>query len=364
MPGTDVAAASWYDNGILLLRSLPNPKVEKSGQTSQKAGSAMPVPETLIGRLRIPVIAAPMFLVSGPELVVEACRAGVVGTFPSLNARTTAELEEWLTGIREQLSLAESDPSRIVSPFGVNLIVHRTDGRLAADLDALVRHKVPLVITSLGSPQAVVGAVHSYGGVVFHDVIMATHARKAIAAGVDGIIGVGSGAGGHAGTQSLVSLIREIRAFWDGTLIAAGAIGDGYSVRAAEVLGADFAYVGTRFIATRESRARPEYKAMLVEAQATDIVYTDGVSGVHGNFLAPSLERAGVDAHGLRAGETPGGEPTPLAEEHEAKAWKDVWSAGHAVSTIHDVPTVADLVSRLREEYDAACRLPRNPALR
>lgn len=323
----------------------------------------MPVPQALIGRLRLPVIAAPMFLVSGPELVVESCKAGIIGTFPSLNARTSAELEGWLTEIEDALAVGKSDPSHVVSPFGVNLIVHRSNDRLAEDLGVLVRHKVPLVITSLGNPQEAVRAVHGYGGVVFHDAIMARHAQKAIQAGVDGVIAVGGGAGGHAGTQNIISLVREIRAFWAGTLVAAGAIGDGFAVRATEVLGADFAYVGTRFIATRESRAHPEYKAMLLTSQASDLIYTDRVSGVHGNFLAPSLERAGVDVRRPLSGGQSDEGLKHLGGEQEAKAWKDVWSAGHGVSTIYDVPSVADLVSRMLEEYEEACRLPRSPAL-
>lgn len=319
------------------------------------------VPQALAGRLRLPVVCAPMFLVSGPDLVVEACRAGVVGTFPSLNARTSAGLERWLEQIGA--AVAAAGPGAASSPFGVNLIVHRTNERLEADLAAVVRHKVPLVITSLGDPREVVRAVHAYGGLVFHDVIMARHARKAIQTGVDGIIAVAGGAGGHAGSQSIVSLVRELRELWDGCLVAAGAIGDGFGVRAVEVLGADLAYVGTRFIATRESGADPDYKAMLVSSVASDLVYTDRVSGVHGNFLSPSLARAGVYVDRPSPDDGP---PQPLAVggEGEAKAWKTLWSAGHGVCTIHDVPTVAQLVARMADEYERACRLPPSPAIR
>ncbi len=318
----------------------------------------MPVPPALVGRLRVPVIAAPMFLVSGPELVIAACRAGVVGTFPSLNARGPDELAAWLGQIAAATAAVEGGGTP--APFGVNLIVHRSNDRLAHDLEAAVRARVPLVITSLGDPRQVVEAVHGYGGIVFHDVTMARHARKAIDAGVDGIIAVSAGAGGHAGGQSLVSLVRELRELWPGCLVAAGAIGDGYAVRAAEVLGADLAYVGTRFIATAESRAAPAYKAMLVESAAAHVVYTDRVSGVHGNFLAPSLERAGIDPAAVRDGAPVA---LRLGREQEARAWRDVWSAGHGVATIHDVPAVADLVARMAAEYREACALPPSPAL-
>ena len=314
----------------------------------------MPIPPALAGRLSIPVIASPMFLVSGPELVLEACRAGVVGAFPSQNARTAAALDTWLTRIAAATAAGDGVQP---APFGVNLIVHRTNARLADDLALVVRHRVPLVITSLGDPAPIVAAVHAYGGLVLHDVIMARHARKAIDGGVDGLIAVAAGAGGHSGTQSALSLVRELRELWDGCLVAAGAIGDGFAVRAVEVLGADLAYVGTRFIATRESRATEAYKAMLVASRAGDLVYTDRVSGVYGNFLRPSLAAAGLDPDA-------GGGAASLALGHEAKAWKTIWSAGHGVSTVHDVPTVAALVARMRGEYAEACRLPPSPAVR
>ena len=246
------------------------------------------------------------------------------------------------------------------APHGVNLILHRSNERLDEDLATVVRHRVPFVITSLGNPAAVVQAVHAYGGLVFSDVVHAQHARKAAAAGVDGIIAVASGAGGHAGSQSVISLIREIRRFWDGTLIAAGSISDGAAVRAVEVLGADFAYMGTRFIATREALAQPDYKQMLIDSGAGDVVYTDAVSGTNANFLWPSLERAGYQRAQLAAGV---GKGRLHALTEEARAWRDVWSAGHGVATIDDVPTVAELVERLVAEYRAACALPPSPAL-
>ncbi len=314
----------------------------------------MAVPAAFRNRLNVPVIAAPMFLVSGPELVIGACQAGVAAALPSLNARPLAQLDEWLGRIGAALTPQHA-------PYGVNLILHPSNARLKDDFALCVAHKVPFVITSLGHPGEVADAVHGYGGLVFSDVIHAHHARKAIEAGVDGIVAVASGAGGHAGTQSVFSLIREIREFWDGVLIAGGAISDGYAVRAAEVLGADFAYMGTRFIATRESLAQPEYKDMLVAAGARDIVYTDVVSGTNANFLWPSLEKAGYS----REAALPGHGKAHIKDlADEARAWRDIWSAGHGVAGIHDVAPVAELAARLAQEYRAACALPPSAALR
>ena len=348
------------------------------------------IPNLFKGRMSVPVIAAPMFLVSGPHLVIEACKAGVAGTFPTLNARPIEVLDEWLTLINAELGAAmasaapppgrpkagqDSTPSEAshrhllpreggweegpppVAPYGVNLILHHSNTRLAQDFALVVKHKVPFVITSLGHPGEVVKAVHGYGGVVFSDVIHAYHAKKAIAAGVDGIVCVAAGAGGHAGTQSPFSLVREIREFWDGALVLGGAISDGASVRAAEVMGADFAYLGTRFIATRESMAADDYKRMLLDCAAKDIVYTPAVTGTHANFLWPSLEKAGYTKEMLAS--------TSAREDFGsgAKAWRDTWSAGHGVATIHDVPATAELVARLAAEYRAACALPPSPVL-
>ncbi len=313
----------------------------------------MSIPSHFQGRMSVPVIAAPMFLVSGPELVIEACKAGVAGTFPSLNARPAAQLDDWLTRIDEALAAhREASPDAPCAPYGVNLILHPSNPRLQDDLAQVVRHKVPFVITSLGHPGEVAKIVHDYGGLVFSDIIHAYHAKKAVDAGVDGVIAVCAGAGGHAGTQSPFSLIREIREFWDGTLILAGAISDGASVRAAEILGADFAYMGTRFIATRESMADDAYKQMLVASRAADIVYTDAISGTNANFMWPSLERAGFSREQLAMGF---GKGRIHDMSDEARAWRDVWSAGHGVSTIHDVPPVATLVARLASEYRSAC---------
>jgi nitronate monooxygenase len=321
----------------------------------------MSVPNAFRGNLRVPVIAAPMFLVSGPDLVIEACKAGVAGTFPSLNARPAAQLDEWLGRINAELEAHRAaNPGTPVAPYGVNLILHPSNARLGEDLALLAKHRVPMVITSLGHPGEVVKAVHAYGGLVFSDIIHAYHARKAAEAGVDGIIAVAGGAGGHAGTQSPFSLIREIREFWDGALALAGSISDGASVRAAEVMGADFAYMGTRFIATREAMAQDAYKTMLVDCSASDVVYTDAISGTNANFLWPSLERAGFSREQLSVNFGKG-KIHGIADE--ARAWRDVWSAGHGVATIHDVPPVAELVDRLAAEYRAACALPPSPAL-
>ncbi len=318
----------------------------------------MTVPSLFRGRMTAPVIAAPMFLVSGPHLVIAACKAGMAGTFPTLNARPIEVLDEWLTLINADLGAAmASDPKAPVAPYGVNLILHHSNTRLAQDFELVVKHKVPFVITSLGHPGEVVKAVHGYGGVVFSDVIHAYHAKKAIAAGVDGIVCVASGAGGHAGTQSPFSLVREIREFWDGALVLGGAISDGASVRAAEVMGADFAYLGTRFIATQESMATEEYKQMILDCTAKDIVYTPAITGTPANFLWPSLEKAGYRKEMLDGSD---------AKEDfgsGAKAWRDTWSAGHGVATIHDIPTTAELAARLAAEYRAACALPTSPAV-
>ncbi|KAB2967881.1 nitronate monooxygenase [Zoogloea sp.] len=321
----------------------------------------MTLPVAFRGRLRLPAIAAPMFLVSGPELVAETCKAGVAGSFPALNARSSEQLDAWLSDIDSTLEAARTaGPAAAVAPYGINLILHASNPRVAPDLDLICKHRVPFVITSLGHPGEVVERVHAYGGLVFSDVIHAYHARKAAAAGVDGIIAVASGAGGHAGPQNAFSLVREIREFWDGTLILGGAISDGFAVRAAEVLGADLAYMGTRFIATRESRAQEAYKQMLVDAGAGDIVYTDAISGTNANFLWPSLEKLGHKREELVQG---AGKGKLKALSDEAKAWRDVWSAGHGVATIHDTPTVRALCDRLAEEYRAACALPPSPAL-
>jgi nitronate monooxygenase len=307
----------------------------------------MPLPPLFEGRLSVPAIAAPMFLVSGPDLVVEACRAGVVGTFPALNQRTTEGYEAWLTEIEARLAVAESASRRGPAPFGVNLIVHRTNTRLRDDLEATVRHRVPLVITSLGAVSDIVDAVHSYGGTVLHDVINLRHAEKALEAGVDGLIAVAAGAGGHAGTLSPFAFVAELRAMTRKLIALSGSISHGREIAAARLLGADFAYLGTRFIATQESRADEAYKSMLLASAAKDVVYTPAISGVHANFLRPSIQAAGLDPDDLPTG-------AKLDMGHEHKAWKTIWSAGQGTGSITDIPTTAELCARLAREYEDA----------
>ncbi len=308
------------------------------------------------GTLTLPAIAAPMFLVSGPKLVVETCKAGLVGTFPALNQRTSDGYAAWLDEIAAGLAAARAAGMR-TAPFGVNLIVHKTNPRLMADLTITCKAKVPLVITSLGAVRDVVDAVHSYGGIVLHDVISARHAEKALEAGADGVIAVSAGAGGHAGTINPFALASELRPLCgDKTLVLAGSISNGGSIAAAIAAGADLAYLGTRFIATTESLAQPDYKQMIVDAGSKDIVYTPKISGVAANFLIPSLQRAGLDVTTM--------EPSKGMDlEHEAKAWSTVWSAGHGVAGIHSVVPVGELVAELTEQYRAACsRLSAYPA--
>lgn len=307
----------------------------------------MPLPGDIRSRLSLPVIAAPMFLVSGPELVIAACRSGVIGAFPSLNARPIEQLDAWLNEIKQALS--NSGPAERSAPYAVNLIVHKSNTRAKEDLAVVAEHKAPIAITSVGHPGDVVDVVHGYGGLVFHDVIHLYHARKAIEAGVDGIILVTAGAGGHAGTINPFTLVPQLREFFDGTVILAGTISNGRSVRAAEVLGADLAYMGTRFIATEESRADPAFKEMTVGCGPEDIVYTDKVSGIRGNFMRPSLEAAGLAEAGDGSGKA-----VDMGPKDERKSWKEVWSAGQGVGEIRDVPTVAALVERLKGEYDEA----------
>jgi nitronate monooxygenase len=299
----------------------------------------------LKSRLKLPVVSAPMFLVSGTKLVIEACKAGVLGTFPALNARTTEEFENWLIEIKGELG---ED-----ALYGVNLIVHRSNPRLEADLAICVKHKVPVIITSLGAVSELVDTVHSYGGLVFHDVTNKRHGKKAAGAGVDGLIAVSAGAGGHAGTLNPFALIDELKSFYQGAILLAGSLSHGAHVLAAEVMGADFAYMGTRFINTVESSAQDRYKEMVKEAGASDIIHTPAVSGVPANFMRQSLEEAGFDIDKLNEkGEVDFGDKLTL--DNEAKAWKNIWSAGHGVSCINDIPTTEELVSRLNSEYQTA----------
>lgn len=294
--------------------------------------------------LKLPVVSAPMFLVSGEQLVIEACNNGVVGTFPALNQRTTEGFRDWVIKIKASLK-----PD--AAPFGVNLIVHKSNPRLQEDLKVCIEQKVPLIITSLGAVSEVVEAVHSYGGIVFHDVTTLRHAQKAAEAGVDGLIAVCAGAGGHAGRMNPFAFVGQLREFFHKTILLAGALGRGDDVLAAQAMGADLAYMGTRFIATKESMAQEEYKQMLLKAGSEDIIYTPAVSGIPASFMKESLEKAGILDKILK-GEVHEGEKLSLGDE--AKAWKNVWSAGHGVNTIHDVPTTADLISRLEKEYKQA----------
>ncbi|CAA0082021.1 Nitronate monooxygenase [Zhongshania aliphaticivorans] len=320
----------------------------------------MALPELLENKLQLPAVAAPMFLASGPELVIETCKAGMVGTFPALNQRTSDGFEDWLNTINSALSEFEASTGKKAAPFAVNLIVHKTNPRLEADLALCVKHKVPIIITSLGAVKSVIDAVHGYGGVVFHDVINARHARKAADAGVDGLIAVCAGAGGHAGTTNPFALVAEIRAFFDKTLLLAGAISKGSDIAAAQVMGADLAYMGTRFINTQESLVQEDYKSMIASSQSSDIIYTPNISGVYANFLKPSIEQAGLDPNNLAPktdidfGQELEVDADNKAGEKAGGAWKQIWSAGQGVGAIDNIPTTAELVSTLIEEYHAA----------
>lgn len=314
----------------------------------------MALPSLLEGRLRLPLVAAPMFLASGPELVLACCRAGIVGSFPAKNPRTLDGLDEWLTVIGEGIALPGR---RAPAPFAVNLIVHRSNDVVEGELDLCVRHQVPIVITSLGAVSELVDRVHAYGGLVFHDVINLRHAGKAIDAGVDGLIAVAAGAGGHTGRASPFALVNEIRQVFDGTLLLSGAMATGFDIAAAQMMGADLAYLGTRFIGTRECRAQDGYKEMIVESSLSDIVETDRVSGVNASFLAPSLADTGLhEGNGVTAELEIASElADALDEQGEKRAWRDIWSAGQGVGSIKDLPGVDELVSRLEAEYYDAC---------
>lgn len=306
-----------------------------------------------IKELALPVVAAPMFLISGPELVIECCKNGIVGTFPALNQRTTEGFEDWLVEIETQLKKYEEETGKKAAPYGVNLIVHPTNPRLEADLKVCIKHKVPLIITSLGAVAQVVDAVHSYGGLVFHDIIKKRHAEKAAEAGVDGLILVAAGAGGHAGTINPMPLIAEIKKFYDKTILLSGCISTGRDIASAMQMGADLAYMGTRFINTKESKASEEYRQMIIKAGASDVVYTAAISGVHANFLGASLKAAGILEEDLKKDRK-----IDFGKElnTEAKAWKTIWSAGQGVTTIDNVETVSKLVINLKSEFKSAIK--------
>lgn len=301
--------------------------------------------------LSLPAVAAPMFLISGPKLVIETCKTGVVGTFPALNNRTTEGFDQWLTEIETALDGYKQENGKPAAPYGVNLIVHHTNPRLQADLEVCVKHKVPIVITSLGAVHEVIEAVHSYGGLVFHDVINIRHAAKAASAGVDGLICVAAGAGGHAGTLHPMPFIQEVRNMFDGTILLSGCLSNGRDIASAMQIGADLAYMGTRFINVDESKADESYRQMIIDSSTKDIVYTAAVSGVSANFLKPSLEAMGItkEMWSLKAKVDFGSELD--AAKAEAKAWKTIWSAGQRVATIKDSIPVAELVKRLKGEF-------------
>ena len=304
-----------------------------------------------IDSLSLPVVAAPMFLISGPQLVIECCKQGIVGTFPALNQRSSEGFEEWLIEIKTALAEFEAETGKKAAPFGVNLIVHPTNPRLEADLMLCVKHQVPLIITSLGAVRQVVDAVHSYGGLVFHDVVKKRHAQKAAEAGVDGLILVAAGAGGHAGTINPMTLVAEIRDFYDKTILLSGCISTGRDVASALQMGADLAYMGTRFINTPESKAPEAYREMIIQSGASDIKYTAAISGVPANFLAASLQAAGISEEDLaKTHKVDFGKEL----DTEAKAWKTIWSAGQGVATIGDVLPVAELTAELKKEFKAA----------
>lgn len=315
----------------------------------------MALPDSLHHRLSLPLVAAPMFLISGPELALACCRQGIVGSFPALNQRTSDGFEQWLIQMNDELEADRaSNPDNPPAPYAVNLIVHRTNPRWQADLELCVTHRVPIIITSLGAASQVVDAVHSYGGVVFHDVTNQKHARKAAEAGVDGIIAVAAGAGGHAGTINPFVLVHEIREVFDGTILLAGGLSRGEDLLAAQAMGADLAYMGTRFINTDESQADDAYRNMIIEAVSGDIIHTPAVSGVPASFMRQSLEAAGFPMDKLhQAAEMNYGEKLKPVDD-EAKAWKTVWSAGQGVSQIDDVLSVEALIDRLRREYGEA----------
>ena len=310
--------------------------------------------DQLKSQLKIPVIGAPLFLVSGPELVIAQCKSGIIGSFPALNARPQNVLDEWITRIKSELAKAkEADPKKRIAPFAVNQICHRSNDRLFGDMEICVKHEVPIIITSLRPPEEIVQAAHSYGGLVFHDVINVRHAKKAAEQGVDGLILVCSGAGGHAGTLSPFALVREVKEWFDGAIILSGAISSGSAVASSLALGSDFAYIGTRFIATEEANADQGYKQMLIESAADDIVYSSLFTGVHGNYLKGSIEKAGLDPQNL-----PDADKSTMnfgsGGNTESKAWKDIWGSGQGTGSIKDSPSVEKLVDNLMMEFEEA----------
>ena len=314
----------------------------------------MAIPEILKGRLSVPVMASPMFIISGPELVVAQCKAGVVGSFPSLNARGEGEFEKWLIQITADLdAYNEANPKQPAAPFAVNQIVHKTNNRLEEDLALCVKYKVPIIITSLGARVEVNEAIHSYGGIVLHDVINNSFAKKAIDKGADGLIAVATGAGGHAGTLSPIALIQEIRAWFDGPLLLSGSIASGDAVLAAQAMGADMGYIGSAFISTTEARAVQDYKEMIVDCGADDIIYSNLFTGVEGNYLKPSIVNAGMDPDNLEVSD-PSKMNFGSGGNSKAKAWKDIWGCGQGIGVVSKVQPAGDFVAQLKREYNAA----------
>ncbi|MGV8897671.1 MAG: NAD(P)H-dependent flavin oxidoreductase [Burkholderiaceae bacterium] len=310
----------------------------------------------VLQNLRLPVIGSPLFIASGPALVIAQCKAGIVGAFPALNARPKELLDTWLTQIQSELATYQTThPETIVGPIAVNQIVHQSNDRLAHDVEVCVRHQVPIIISSLRAPpKEMLDAIHSYGGIVLHDVISIRHAQKALEAGVDGLILVAAGAGGHAGALSPFALVGEIRKFFAGPIALSGSIASGDAILAAQAMGADLAYIGSRWLATKESNVSDDYRNAIVESAAADIVYTNLFTGVHGNYLKKSILQAGLDPENL-----PQADKTAMnfgTSGSQAKAWRDIWGAGQGVGLMTDVPTVAEMVARLQDEYDAAKR--------
>ena len=316
----------------------------------------MPLPDILKTGLKLPAVAAPMFIVSNPDLVLAQCKAGIVGSFPALNARGDGALEQWLKRITEELDAHnQANPDNPAAPFAVNQIVHRSNQRLEEDIELCVKYKVPIVITSLGARVDLNDAIHSYGGITLHDIINNTFARKAVEKGADGLIAVAAGAGGHAGVISSIALIQDIRSWFDGPLLLSGSIATGHAILAAQAMGADLGYVGSAFIATKEATAVDEYKQMVCDSDAEDIVYTNLFTGVHGNYLKPSIANAGLDPDNL-----PESDPTAMdfgsGGNQLSKAWKDIWGCGQGIGAVKDIVPAAQLVDRLVEEYQAAKR--------
>lgn len=314
----------------------------------------MALPPVLAERLRIPVIGSPLFIISGPELVIAQCKAGIVGSFPALNARPASQLDEWLAQITEELAdWDRKNPDRPSAPFAMNQIVHKTNDRLEHDVEIAVKYKVPVTITSLGAREDVNQAIHSYGGVVLHDVINDKFARKAIEKGADGLIPVAAGAGGHAGHLSPFALVQELREWFDGPIALSGSIANGAAILGAQAMGADLAYIGSAFIATQEANAQQGYKDMIVASGGEDIVYSNLFTGVHGNYLRPSIEAAGLDPDNL-----PQSDPSKMSfgsgGNQKAKAWKDIWGCGQGIGAVKDIPAAGELIDRLAGEYEAA----------